>query len=288
MARFPRPLAVVLLAAVSGILPGAAPLLCAQPVTSRNIQLEGHFDDSPPPSGSYGYSACWAYVHSDGREYAAIGAYNGTWIYQISTPPAAHSVGFIPGPISNWREMKAYRDWLYVVTEGLGAGQGLQIIRMTDPEHPALAATYATQFVRSHTISVDTARALLYCNGTHDALGRSSGMRILSLAQPEAPSQLSWWPGGTLPVAPDRYVHDAEPLGDRLYASSIYGQRERLLDVSDPAQPSEIFSWTYPGSYTHSCWRDSTTRWLYVTDEISGEPLKIFDIGNPCAPVLAG
>jgi len=28
--------------------------------------------------------------------------------------------------------------------------------------------------------------------------------------------------------------------------------------------------------------RDSTAHWLYITDEISGEPLKIFNIDNPC------
>lgn len=264
-------------------------------MTLRNMVLESHRDDYPPPAptpGNWNYSACWSYLHPDGREYAVIGVGSGTAIYNVTNPSAPHQVGFIPGPASKWREMKQYRYWIYVVTEGYGAGEGLQIVRMTDPENPVLAATYTGSFHRSHTVAVDTARAILICNGTRVNAGAgvypASGMRVLSLANPEAPVEVGVWPPGPITSANEDsvYVHDSVPVGDRLYASSVYYGILRVMDFADPAHPVEIAAWRYPGGFTHNAWPDASGQWLYVTDEKNGEPLKIFDISNLAAPVL--
>ena len=285
--RFPRP-------APWAALPLAwlavAPSALAQ-IPMRNMTLKSHFDDYPSPSGSTNYSACWSYIHSDGREYAVIGAGGGTAIYNVTNPGNAYRVGFIPGPNSPWREMKSYRNWIYVVSEGGGTGEGLQIIRMTDPEHPALAATYTANFHLAHTVSVDTARALLVCNGTRLNLGggngySQSGMRILSIANPEAPVERSYWPAIALPIPDSLYVHDCVMVGNRLYASSVYSGILRVLDVTDTAAPTQITSWTYPGAFTHNSWPDASGNWLYVTDEVNGQLLKIFNISNLASPVL--
>ena len=42
--------------------------------------------------------------------------------------------------------------------------------------------------------------------------------------------------------------------------------------------PVELVSWTYPGAFTHNAWPDDSGDFLYVTDEVNGQPLKIFDI----------
>src|SRR5258705_186372 len=108
------------------------------------MQLLAHRDDFPPSPGARGYSSCWSYVHSDGREYAVIGLTHGCAIYNVTDPAASYLVAMIPGPTSQWHEMKSYRDWIYVVTEGVGPSPppGIQIIRMTDPEHPVLVTTW--------------------------------------------------------------------------------------------------------------------------------------------------
>src|SRR6185436_6906935 len=131
----------------------------------------------------------------------------------------------------------------------------LQIIRMTDPESPVLAATYNTNFNRSHTVSVDTTRGLLVCNGTNNISGNATGMRILALnnpgigATPETPVELSWWPGGAIPVSSNDYIHDSVPIGNRIYGASIYPGIERILDITNPSTPTQITSWTYPGGF---------------------------------------
>ena len=273
---------ILLLIAALASLPAPA----GAQVTLRNIQMLSHFNDYPPglPTDD-AYSACWAYIHSDGREYAVIGTYSGTAFYNITNPAAAYKVGFIAGPPSIWREMKSYRDWVYIVSEGSGTGRGLQVVRMTNPEAPTLVTTYTTNFVTSHTVSVDTARAILVCNGTRNSSGQATGMRVLSLANPEAPVQVGWWPGGTVPVSTTNYIHDCEPFGNRLYGSSIYVGIQRVFDFSNPAAITQTSQWTYPSAfYCHSAWPDSSGTRLYVCDEQAGQTLRVFDISSLTAP----
>jgi choice-of-anchor B domain-containing protein len=262
-------------------------------VTTRNMTLTAHLDEYHVPVAlqSYAYSACWSYVHTDGREYAVIGTSGGTAIYNVTNPAAIYRTGFIAGPPSIWREMKQYRTWMYVVTEGHAAGQGLQVIRMTDPEHPVLAATWTSPtFVSAHTVAVDTARAILLVNGTRSDAGGGAypfqGMQILSLASPEAPVQIGVWPAAG-PYDATNYVHDCVPVGNRLYASSIYAGTERVFDLTTPAAPVQLNAWTYPSAfYTHNSWPDSTGRRLFVTDERNGQTLRVFDIGDVANPLL--
>src|SRR5262245_2978824 len=110
-----RPLACLALAALAC---AAAPAWAQPP--SRNAQVLANRNDYPPAPGSpldAGYSACWSYIHGDGREYAVIGTLYGTAIYNVTNPAAPVFAGFIQGPYSSWREMKSYRNWIYVVTE---------------------------------------------------------------------------------------------------------------------------------------------------------------------------
>ena len=282
------------------LLAGLATAVPAFAIPTRNVTLLANRNDYPPPAPfTVNYSACWGYVHGDGREYAILGVGNnagfgpqGTAIYNVTDPTNPHAVGYIPGPPSQWREMKSYRNWIYVVTEGTQAPNvGLQIIRMTDPEAPVLVGTYTTNFIRSHTVSVDTSRALLICNGTRVANGLAGGMRILSIANPEAPVELAVWPpvGVYTPASIDTlYQHDSVPVGNRLYGSNIYGGIMRVFDTSDPAAPALIARWRYPGGFSHNSWPDAAGDVLYVTDEVNGQPLKIFDISNLAAPALVG
>ena len=230
---------------------------------SRNVTLLAHLDPY------VANSACCAYVHSDGREYAIVGVDIGTSIVNVTNPTASYEVAFIPGLTSAWREMKQYRNWVYVSTEA--AGGGIQIVRMTDPEHPVLVKTYTTNFNRAHTVTVDTTRALLILNGTR-LDGIPTGVRILSLAEPENPVEIGAY-------AFD-YVHDSWVRNDTLYASCISSATMRIFDFSDPSGPVDIVSWTYPGARTHSAETSRNGRYLYVCDEQNYGTMKVFDMQN--------
>ncbi|HET9252834.1 MAG TPA: choice-of-anchor B family protein, partial [Candidatus Eisenbacteria bacterium] len=217
---------------------------------SRNVTLLSHLDD-------YGtYSALCTYVHSDGREYAVLGTTTGTSIVNVTNPSAAYEVTFIPGITSQWREMKSYGNYIYVTTEAQGGG--IQIVRMTDPENPVLVSTYATNFNRAHTLTLDASRGLLLANGTRFNAG-ATGVRILSLANPEAPVEIG--------VYATDYVHDSWVKNDTLYASCIQSANMRIFDFSDPTNPFDIHGWTYPGARTHQGEKSQDNRFLYVCDE---------------------
>jgi choice-of-anchor B domain-containing protein len=228
---------------------------------SKNVQLLAHLHNYTR------YSACCSYVHHDGREYAVLGCETGTSIVNVTNPSAPYEVAFIPGLTSFWREMKQYRNWIYVSTEA--AGGGVQIIRMTDPENPVLATTYAGSFNREHTVTVDTTRALLILNGTR-LNNSSAGMRILSLANPEAPAELGSYVFD--------YVHDSWMRGTRLHAFCINTGTIRIFDTSDPTFPDEQSSWNYPNSKSHSGETSKDGRYLFVCDETNYSTFKVFDI----------
>ena len=236
---------------------------------SKNVTLLKHLDNYTR------YSACWSYVHHDGREYAVLGTEFGTSIVNVTVPDAAYEVAFIPGLSSIWREMKQYRTWMYVSTEATGGG--VQIIRMTDPENPVLVGTYTATFNQAHTTTVDTTRALLILNGTRMS-GAATGMRILSLANPESPVDIGGYTGD--------YVHDSWMRGTTLYAASIVTGNMRLFNTTNPAAPSQIVNWTYTGARTHSGETSKDGRYLYVCDETNYSTLKVFDMLDPMAHPL--
>lgn len=245
------------------VLLAAIPAAAAPPV-ARNVTLHARLSDYP------GYSACTAYVHPDGREYAVLGTVTGTSIVNVTNPDAPYEVAFIPGVSSQWREMKSYRQWIYITTET--AGGGIQIVRMTDPEHPVLARLWTGSFNRAHTLAVDTTRAILIANGTRFD-GIPNGMRILRIDEPENPVEVG--------VYYDDYVHDSWVRSDTLYAHCIQSGVARLFDVADPYLPKEITSWSYPGAATHSGETSRDGRWLYICDERNYSTLKVFDMANP-------
>ena len=268
---------------------------CALPAPAhaqvlRNLDLKSHWDEYTEIVGvGNAYNSCWSYVHGDGREYAIIGTAQGTAIYNVTDPVNSYRVGFIQGPNSVWRNMKSYREWIYVSSEGTGPLEGLQLIHMADPENPVLAGTYTATFHLAHTLHVDTTRALLFANGARANSGTPGiypdvGTRILSLADPAAPVEVGQFGQGGYPGT---YVHDSFQRGNRAYMASIYAGRVRVLDTTNPAAPAELTSWTYPGAFTHNVWSDTSGTVLYVTDETNGEPLKVFDVANVMNPVLA-
>lgn len=271
------------------LLGAVAPAHAHQP-PARNLTTLAHLNQYPVPADGvrWPYSACWAYAHEDGREYALLGVSDGTAIYNITDPETPIRVAFIPGPPSIWREMKAYRSWVYIVTEGTGTGRGVQIVRMTDPDQPVLVNTYVGSFIRSHTVSVDTTRALLICNGTWNGTGSQTGVRVLSLADPEAPVEIGWWPGTAVPFGDSLYVHDTQVDGTRWWFSSIGAGTLRAIDASDPAHPTLMHDFTYPLARTHSSWIGAEGRYVYATNEDNGLPITVIDALDPAAMQVVG
>ena len=73
------------------------------------------------------HSDVWGW--SDGTTYVAIiGHFGGTRFFDVTNPASPSLIANIPGPGSSWRDIKTYQDHAYIVTEGFGTGEGLQIV----------------------------------------------------------------------------------------------------------------------------------------------------------------
>ena len=230
------------------------------------MTLVGALDPRAPDD----YSNLWGY--SDGTTWLAIiGSLNGTSFINVTNPANPVEVGFIPGPNSQWREMKTVGHYAYIVTEGSGAGTGMQIVNLANPLAPVLVNTYSATFTTAHTISADLQRGHLYVNGS------SAGLRILDIsANPASPVEIGFWSGtGT------RYVHDSYIRDGRAYFSEIYSGLQEIFDATNPGSLQLLKSWTTPNAFTHNAWANANHTLLVTTDETNpGGTMAVYDISN--------
>jgi len=234
-----------------------------------NMTLLGNkheFTTGGTPAGWH-YASCWGYV-AGGREYAIIGHYAGTTVYDVTNPAIILNKGTIPGPGSfyNYREMKTYSHYLYIVSEG---GEGVQIVDLQylpDSIHFVRSYVFAG-YTRSHSISQNG--RYLYCNGGNYNNG---GVFILDLLDPENPVKRGQW--GT------RYVHDSFIKNDTVFGSAISSGHLVLLDARNKDSIKFIREFTYPGAVTHNAWTTDDRRILITTDEGGSNHAKIWDISN--------
>jgi choice-of-anchor B domain-containing protein len=222
------------------------------------------------------YNDIWGYTAPGGAEYAILGTYSGTAFYNVTDPSNPVRVGFIDGPDSIWRDMKTFGDHCYMVTEEPNpiSQRGLQIVSLADPENPTLVNNVYADFNSAHNLFIDTATGRAYVVG-HDGFG--GGMLVYDLnADPVNPTLLGSWNVS--------YIHDVYVKNGLAYAALIYEGRAAVLDVNDPANITEISSWTYPGASTHNTWTSADQTVLVTSDETSGGHLNFWDItslGNP-------
>lgn len=252
------------------------------------MRLEAHLDlatlsaaahihhDEPIDLGGAAMSGAgnWGYTSPDGRRFALTGTSMGLSIVEVTNPSAPRNSTLILGPESQWREVKTYGTFAYVTTE---ARHGLDVVDLADPDHPERVLTWDRTFSSAHTLWIDAERGLLFANGTRDAQGQATGMRVLSLlSDPADPVEL----GSFLPF----YVHDSYLRGDVLFASAIYDGFLALLDASDPANVRELSRFFTGGRFTHNSWPTADGRYLFTTDERGGRPLEGWDLLNPATP----
>lgn len=243
------------------------------PPRNYNTTLFGTLNPDPPTGGGERYSALTGYVAPNGREYALLGGFTGTYIIDVTEAPIKQ-VAYIPGPHSGWREMKTYKNYGYVVSEG---GAGLQIIDLSQlPTKATLVKSDTSRFVTAHTVTQEG--KYLYVNGTGASAGVNGGTLILDLTNPVKPVSVGVWT--------DRYVHDCVIRNDTLYASAINnGQLDIVYLGANRQNPTFVTAIQYPGAGTHNSDLTPDGSYIMTTDEIGATPktLKVWDrrdIGN--------
>ncbi len=211
------------------------------------------------------YNDIWGYAAPDGREYAIIGTTSGTYFYNATDPTAPFEVGYFSGPTSTWRDIKTWDHYAYIVTEG---GGGMQIIDLANPDNPVLVRTWgASKWGNAHNIAMDEGAGVAYVCGTNN------GMLAIDLTQnPENPTHIGTYNR--------EYVHDLHPKDGLAHLGEIYGGKYRIISTTSLNYPTQD-SVTTPGAFTHNTWVNENNTLCITTDEVGGGRVALYDCSNP-------
>ncbi len=206
------------------------------------------------------YSALWGYLAPDGREYAILGCNTGTAFIDVTDSVIVHEVDFVTGITSNWREMKVYDHYAYVVSEGTNSY--LQIIDLQYlPDSVSLVNTWSySGYTKTHSIS--QSGPYLYLNGGNSA--GNGGITIVDITNPVSPVKKGQWTS--------LYVHDSRILNDTIWASNVYTGQTSIINATNKNSPVTIRTFqSYPVSTisTHNCAITDDRKYLLTTNEIS-------------------
>lgn len=216
----------------------------------------------------------WGYAQA-GKEYALVGVQNGLSIVDVTIPTSPATITTIPGISSSWREVKAYKNYAYVVSEG---GGGLQIINLSNL--PSASLTYSNysgngaisgQLNKNHSIHIDTTKKVVYIFGS-DNLANGGVLAFDISATPMNPNYLGQYNA--------RYVHDGYADNDTVYAGAINDGKLAIINFTNKSAPVEITNWATPGNFTHNAWLTADRKTLLTTDEVSNSFLASYDISN--------
>jgi choice-of-anchor B domain-containing protein len=220
-----------------------------------------------------------------GREYALFGHSNGMSIIDVTNPDVPQIVANVPAVQSLWREVKTYKQFAYVTTEG--TGQGLQIV---DLSNLPTSVTYKSfngpdgilsSISRVHALHIDTEKGNVYLFGgasVFSDLGASNGATILSLADPWNPKYI-----GRIQTP---YIHDGYAHNDMLYAANIYNGTLSIIDFKDKNNPITLSTTSTPHQFTHNAWISQDGKYIFTTDERPGSYLTAYDITHLNEPRL--
>lgn len=219
----------------------------------------------------------WGYA-AGGNEYALVGAKNGLSIVNVTNPDDPEEIIQIAGPVSSWREIKTYQHYAYVVTEG---GGGVQIVNLSNLPGTNLTwhsytgnGPIAGQLSNVHALHVDETKGYLYLFGANPLPFGGRAVVLNLNADPYNPTYAGYFNSSF--SSNHNYIHDGYVDNDMMYAGHIYGGFFSIVNMTNKSSPSLITTEQTPGNFTHNTWRSGNT--LFTTDEVSNSFLASFDI----------
>jgi choice-of-anchor B domain-containing protein len=212
----------------------------------------------------------------NGKEYALLGASQGMMIVDVTDPDVPKQITQLPGPNNLWKEIKVYKNYAYVTSEG---GQGLQCVDLSTLPAPNVNNVFYTgdgdidgKLNKIHALHIDTLKGVLYCFG---ATGVSnSGATMLDIkTNPMQPKYLG-------SVDKD-YIHDGYIHNDTLFAGHIYRGDMEIWYTGDKKKPVSLGKVATPTKFTHNIWLSENRKYAYTTDENNNSFLAAYDISDP-------
>ncbi|MEO6758040.1 MAG: choice-of-anchor B family protein [Saprospiraceae bacterium] len=237
-------------------------LLTAQ----SKLQQIGHLSYAP-----LSLAGCWHHVDSTGGEWALVGTSAGMSVVDLKTPAAPKERFTVPGLASNWRELRTWNGFAYVVSEAEGSGVTIVDLRsLPDTIYWQVwrgDGAYADLITRNHTVQAEAGYLYLFGGGNI-----TNGAVIADLADP--------WNPHIIGKYSLNYVHDGFIRGDTLWTSEIYKGQFGVVDISDRTDPQLLITNPTPGAFNHNTALSDNSKYLFSTDEKGGAPLGSFDVSD--------
>lgn len=222
----------------------------------------------------------WGYA-AGGNEYALVGAKNGLSIVDVTNPDNPEEIIQISGPSSSWREIKTYQHYAYVVSEG---GGGVQIVDLSNLPATNLSwhsytgnGAISNKLSNIHALHVDVTKGFLYLYGANPNPYGGRAVVLNLNADPYNPTYAGYFNSGF--SGNHNYIHDGFVDNDIMYGAHVYGGFFSIVNMSNKSNPTLVTTQQTPGLFTHNTWRSGNT--LFTTDEISNSFLSSYDISNP-------
>lgn len=237
---------------------------------SRNVTLKANYQ---PPSSGGSYNDIWGYRNpATGKEYALLGSYAGTHVIDCSVSTSPQHRGLIPtaagGSGNTWRDIKAYGQYAYSVSEAHG---GMRIINLANPDSPVLVATVGN-WSHAHNIGMDPGTGIAYACGTN------RGVVMMDVkTNPTNPPELGRF------ASP--YIHDLAVERGWAWFCAQNESELRIYDATGvPTLLERARVWLPGGSVAHNCWPSLDSNVCVTTNETAGGPVTIFVTTNKSAP----
>ncbi|MEX2000258.1 MAG: choice-of-anchor B family protein [Gemmatimonadales bacterium] len=258
----------------------------------------------------------WGWTDPEtGQEWAIAGRTDGSAFVDVTDPQRPRYAGSLPmtqGARANaWRDMKVYRNHVYIVADGSGQ-HGMQVFDLTQlrratgaPQTFRETALY-TNVASTHNIVIDTTSGFAFAvgvNGGGETCG--GGLHMIDIREPANPRFAGCFADPNTGRSGTGYSHDAQCVtyqgpDDRYRGHEIcFGANETALsiaDVSDKQNPVALSRASYPNvGYTHQGWLTDDQRYFYMDDELDelqgktdGTRTLIWDVEDLQDPVLLG
>jgi choice-of-anchor B domain-containing protein len=211
-----------------------------------------------------------------GKEYALLGASKGMIIMDVTNPDVPKQINQYPGPDNLWKEIKTYKNYAYVTSEG---GQGLQIVDMsTLPDTTRKYKFYtgdgaiAGKLGKIHALHIDVKKGFVYCFG---ATGIAKGGAVIMDIATDP------WNPKYVGMYDTDYIHDGYAENDTLYGCHIYGGYFSIIDMKDKTKFNVLNTQKTPTNFTHNAWLSDNHKYIFTTDENTGSYLGSYDISDP-------
>ena len=261
-------------------------------------------------SGSWGWTD-----PQTGKDYSIIGRTDAAAFVDVSDPVHPRYLGDLPrtkgANMSSWREIKTYKNYALIVSDGSGDHHGIQIFDLTrlrgvkTPQRFTEDAHFDAGSI--HDIAVNEQSGFAYAVGTASGGERcGGGSLIVDMRVPLKPTFAGCFADVGTGRSRTGYTHDIQCVvyhgPDKRYTGHEICMASNettvpIQDLTDKKNPKVLSHADYPTpGYTHQGWFTDDHRHWYLDDEldetggigrsVEGTRTIIFDVADLEQPVM--